>query len=614
MLADQARKATLCEVVWDRADIPETLVKGESFTTAVTFSNSSEHDLACSGDEPVRVAVLFQAVERDGALSESVPDVRHPLPADVEVGAAQTCHLVLQAPPTTGAYRLYVGIVKSQFVWSAAGLEGALVCTVSVQDAMDVEAVAKPLQDSYDVLMSPSLHAGAGPVRTLDADSLPPAAVSEDTPRPSAPDADFQESESIEKVVSDLDPPSTFALHDLTAFMGGGPAAGSKRLITSLNRIVFVEAGLPAHTPMDTYLDHFAELGLEGVPMHFLLENEGPVFQLLPLTANPLSYAHNWAAAIVLGVEGRAQTPAAAKAQLLRAARCCASILQAQAPYGASWAWEIGLDSVDGEIPFCNLALEDVAEVAAAMQAQWQLLGMPPTQLQLTPVVLPLEAKERGWHRGAQAAPPDPYFDAVRGSETARAAESGREVSEDDSEPPLWDPVPSRPALAPIDLQSDGASHIEYTYREKTAVFLWATGSRNEIPITQLNRLHALQFGDILYHFVIAPDGQIVETLRGPKPDGHLVPPLSAALHIGLQGDFTQQFPPEAQTEGCILLLARLARKEEQIATQVDDGTRPVTIGTEHWLFKDEWRAKVLHQTTNVVEKLRSREEGRPLT
>ena len=82
------------------------------------------------------------------------------------------------------------------------------------------------------------------------------------------------------------------------------------------------------------------------------------------------------------------------------------------------------------------------------------------------------------------------------------------------------------------------------------------------------------------------------------------------ALHIGLQGDFKQQFPPEAQTKGCILLLARLARKEEQLAAQVDLGTRPVTIGTEHWLHKDDWREKVLHQTSLLAEILEDQERG----
>ena len=97
--------------------MPEACVKGESFTTSVTFTNISEHALSCSGDDPARLAVLFQAVDSSDSMQNSVPDLRYPLPEDVGVGAAQTCRLVLQAPPTTGAYRLYVGIVSSQFVW-----------------------------------------------------------------------------------------------------------------------------------------------------------------------------------------------------------------------------------------------------------------------------------------------------------------------------------------------------------------------------------------------------------------------------------------------------------------------------------------------------------------
>ena len=124
----------------------------------------------------------------------------------------------------------------------------------------------------------------------------------------------------LEKVVPDLAPPTKFEVYDLTAFFSAGKAEVSKRLLTSLNRIVFVEAGLPASTPMDIYLDHFVELGLEGLPMHFLIENDGLVFQLLPLTTNPLSYSQNWASAMVLGLEGKANSQAEAKEKLHRAA------------------------------------------------------------------------------------------------------------------------------------------------------------------------------------------------------------------------------------------------------------------------------------------------------
>ena len=39
------------------------------------------------------------------------------------------------------------------------------------------------------------------------------------------------------------------------------------------------------------------------------------------------------------------------------------------------------------------------------------------------------------------------------------------------------------------------------------------------------------------------------ETHRGTKPDERLISPQNEALHIGLQGDFKQHFPPEAQTK-----------------------------------------------------------------
>ena len=49
--------------------------------------------------------------------------------------------------------------------------------------------------------------------------------------------------------VPDLARPAKFEVSDLTSFFSVGKAEVSKRLLTSLNRIVFVEAGLPArHT------------------------------------------------------------------------------------------------------------------------------------------------------------------------------------------------------------------------------------------------------------------------------------------------------------------------------------------------------------------------------
>ena len=189
-------------------------------------------------------------------------------------------------------------------------------------------------------------------------------------------------------------------------------------------------------------------------------------------------------------------------------------------------------------------------------------------------------------------------------------ADSGHVSGPTAEEDPLWVPLTSRVLQEPLDLQSNGSSHIEYAYRDKTSVFLWATGSTNDVPITQLRRIHELQFGDILYHFVIASDGQVFETHRGPKPDEQLVSPQREALHIGLQGDFKQQFPPESLSKGCILLLARLDQSEEQSAAQKEPGARPVRIGTEHWFHKDNWQEEVLEQKSRLVEFLRAGKEG----
>ena len=307
MLADQSRKSTLCEVVWVRSEIPQTLVRGETVKTSVTFSNTSKHAFSCSGDDPARLALFFHVAESLNPFEDSVPDLRYPLPEDVGVGAAQTCHFVLQVPSTPGTFRLFVGIVKTQFVWSAAELEGAFVLTVSVVEPAEVKSEFKAEKNSDEALMAPSVHSASGPLRAQETEtwqslvqleSKEPAAASESTSFSSSSDEDYRELETQENSVPDLASPVKFEVSDLTSFFTVGKAEVSKRLLTSLNRIVFVEAGLPASTPMDIFLDHFVALGLEGLPMHFLLENDGPVFQWLPLNTNPLSYSQNWASAM----------------------------------------------------------------------------------------------------------------------------------------------------------------------------------------------------------------------------------------------------------------------------------------------------------------------------
>ena len=228
----------------------------------------------------------------------------------------------------------------------------------------------------------------------MQLESKEPAAASESTSFSSSSDEDYRELETQENSDPDLASPVRFEVSDLTSFFTVGKAEVSKRLLTSLHRIVFVEAGLPASTPMDIFLDHFVALGLEGLPMHFLLENDGPVFQWLPLnTKSPFLFPK-------LGVgnssgfgrkskfQGRGQREATASRQVLRHHSA------GQAPYGMPSSWEIGLDSLDGEIPFCNLTVEDLEEASAVMHEQWQLLGMSQTQLVLTPIALLLEAKE----------------------------------------------------------------------------------------------------------------------------------------------------------------------------------------------------------------------------
>ncbi len=618
MLADRALKATLCEVVWERVEIPEPIVVGQTLNIAVTFSNTTAQRLCCSGDDPVRLAVAYQADSDPATQDMVIPDLRYPLPEDVAVGAALTCQVGLPTPPVPGEYRLLIGIAKTQFVWSTPELEGAFVCSISILEPALPEAVSAVSESRDDsACMDPEHQAPAIPILAAEASLT----LSAETVPPMEPDTPAAASRTVSEKNGVQDRPATetpvpeqpvdFAIVDLTAFFPAGTNDKAVRLLSSLHRIVFIETGLPATTPMDAQLDHFLKLGLEGMPMHYVLEDAGAVYQVLPLTTMPLSYSRNLAPAIVLGLEGRARTPAEAKERLRRAVQCSATLLRDLRPFGLPNIWEIGMDSVDGEIPFCGLSPEGLEAVQEAMHEQWQRLGMAHTPLEVTAIALPFEAalaEESTREPDATTTTPASERHGVPAGAAAPVPEGSAALAD---EPLPMAPFASAFTQVPLDLESAESAGLEYAYREKTSFALWATGDTGTAPVAQLRRVHALQYGDILYHFVISPSGQIFETRRGQKPDEFLRPPDRDALHIGLLGDFKHQFPAETQTRGCSLLLANLAYAGEQAIDPDTPGSRPVRIGTEQWWHKEDWRQRVLQEASRLRERMEEEKADR---
>ncbi len=645
MLADRDLKSALCAVVWERVEFPARIVAGQDITVSVTFANATAQRLCCSGDDPVRLAVAFQVVHLQETSEMQASNLRYPLPEDVDVGAVLTCQLKLPSPTEPGEYRILIGIGKTQFVWLAMELDGAFCGYIAIQDPESTESWPETFEaEDESELRFEEQHVSETPrpaaaARPLYAETSPPK--KSDT---------LEKSDALEKLdtheeldaheeldtfevspqsparteVAVWDQPAETALDqvptppvkvevvDLTAFFPARQNEKAVRLLSSLHRFVFIETGLSAHTPLDSQLDHFRELGLEGIPMHYMLENAGPVYQILPLTTVPLSYSRNLAPAIVLGLEGRAQSQVEAKERLLRAVQCSATILQGLSPLGLSQVWEIGMDSVDGKAPFSGLPLDCLAEMQGALHEQWRRLGMVHA-LELTPIDLPLESPlpnenptdpdaETELAQERHGSPRDPNL-ALAGSLTPIEGET-----------PVDDPLPMAPLITPfqpmpLDLDSEAAKGLEHAYRERTSCVVWAAGDTGTAPVAQLRRIHTLQYGDILYHFVIAPDGQIFETRRGSGPDEILQSPDSTALHIGLLGDFRHQFPAEAQTQGCSLLLARLTHGEERAADPDTPKSRPVRIGTEQWWRKEDWQHKVLLQASQLQDRMEEQKE-----
>ena len=614
MLADRTLKATLCKVDWDHVVAPERIAVGEEFEIAVTFSNNAEMILHCSGDDPVRFALAFRPDRNETWDVMPGPELRFPLSKNVEIGGQLDLQLHVQAPRIQGEYQLFLGIVKSQFVWTSTELEGAFIGNVSILDPIVMESLLNESEPDdgtgADTLeLSDQVIPASAETDSDKLTEVPPVSNESESLHDQIGTGEaVQEREAIKEDVAAGTTPMEFDIIDLTAFIPLGTETSPSRLPAALNRIVFAETGLTADTPLDAYLDHFRHLGLEDLPIHFVLENEGPIFQVLSLDAAPLTYSQNLAQALVLGLEGRAMSQIEAKKKLLWAAKVCATILHSQVPFGLSLTWEIGMDSLDGEIPFCGLAQEYLMEVEVAMQEQWEQLGKGYGPLTLNTIDLPLESP---LGVGFSTDKEGESESLVKGS-TDSAEGSGVHVEQSLTELEIEN-VPlhsytltSTDSNEPVDLESAAAEALGLAYKEKESVTLWAAGEQGNVPVSQLRRIHGLQYGDIVFHFVITTDGKVFETRRGFKPDEKLPMPFKEALHVGLLGDFTSQYPTENQTRSCSLLLARLASGQNQSGEIDSPSSQNVSIGTEKWYSKEDWIQRLLLSSSQLQDQLKA--------
>lgn len=634
-LAAQARSASLCDVSWsEMQDSLAAPAKGP-VRLEVRVTNPSGENLHCSGDDPVRLAAALlprtEAKETELLLS----DLRMPLPEDLPAGGELSWSVELpEFEMQESQYALFLGLVRSQFVWSAAELPSAFSCLItqerhadeagepvddceeqiprSTPEDLDPEPpeAAKPSTEEKQQLpfdteetdeseaetsVTDSTADGTGEEQHPSEDQLPGQGPEEhaEAVRGNVPAEAISASERVADTAPDA-ADTDCRIVNLSSFVQASMREGKARPVGSLRRIVFVDSGLESSVPLEEFQAHFRKLGYEGIPIHFLLTDGEEAFQLLPISTPPHPYSRNLEAAVVLGLEGSSSSQAEGHARLQRAAWICASILRHHVPFGLTPDLEVGLDSLDGSPAFAGLPPEILEEACGIISDHWMRLGMYRWPLSLVPVDLPLEARTEDEGSEIEAAP-DLQTPSEEGPPSAQ-----------DGPPSAGDPVgaaslgpipetqwsmPSRPEPYPLRLGGSISERLKGENGRHRAVAFWAAGDSGEMPLTELQRLHGLATQSGFFHFVIDASGRPFETRSAPDSKMRAGPERDGTVHIGLQGDFRLAAPDPSQTVVCGQLLALLSGRDVQLNPSL------VTVGTQQWFRKEEWLQRVMRQS-----------------
>lgn len=584
-LAIHRHQDELCPVVWEQVDIPAQVAPGTSFRALLHFTNTGEQVMHCSGDVPVRLGYIFQGTRGQEGPVPVFPEKRVPLAQDVGIGESGTLQVLMWSPPATGDYQLHIGFVQPRFVWSATAFEDACTHTLSVQKLPEPARTTAAGPDRAEVPPAPGPDAPPAP------DTEPDMNLDMEDPMPAPAPEPYPASRAEVP-----DPPAAMReILDITAFVPQ-PAPSQVRALEALQRIVFVETGLSLTLPLDAYPVHFQQMGFEDIPVHFVLGLTGPVYQIQHPTANPATFSRNLSQAIVLGLEGRAQTAEEAQARLHSVADAGAAILHDWTASGLPATLELGIDTLDGRPAFCGLDKAQLQGFGDLILDHWQGQGGQRESLRLSPVVLPLEAGPPESDRMVPASTgPHPSPDIPAPVPPVSQPHEAHRALQRDASAPRPTPVDAQ-AHPPLDLDAPDTEQIGFLYQERRGVTIWATGETGAMPLPQLKRIHALRMGDILYHFVVDRAGQIVATHRSQNPDSHLEALHARALHIGLRGDFRHHGPSAIQTAACSRLLNRLARNASllDLASALTPATAaPLTVGMP-WPNHQDWCQRVL--------------------
>ena len=610
LLERQGIQDALVPVAWEQVNLPAHIPPGEMFTTRLQFTNIGEQPMLCSGDDPVRLGYRFLPLPGNGSRMPAHGEMRVPLPGDIGIGESDSLEARLRAPDTEGTYLLHLGFVKAQFVWSTASRHMAHRLELHV--AAEAEATASeegtPDEIPEPTAADPEPENLAMPEPEAEAEAVAdPAQESEEDPVGEAEEDPV--GEAAMPVESAEDETVAPEIYDISVFLPASRADQPLRPLDTLHRIIIVETGVSATLPLDAMQAHFGEFGASQIPFHFMIDRSGAVYRLQDPQRHPDPYRRNMDLALVIGLEGQAQDQDEARTKLWEAASSCAQILRTCMAAGLPHTLEVGTDTLDLQPGFSQFVQDDLAELCQHLAKLCRPLASPDQVMELAPVVLPPEEVD---------APPAPDTDqeddAVPQEDPAPVAspasadvplpaeeeeEEVPQVAAARPEEPETSPLVPELIQEPLDLTTADRENLGYAHGGRAGVTLWATNEPGNMPLQQIRRIHALRLQDILYHYVIAPQGQIYETRRSDRADHHTSRQNAETLHIGLQGEWRQAGPTRQQTEACVHLLARLARNTQLLALEhclLPAASTPLRIGTEDWPSGHGWLQHVVQE------------------
>jgi N-acetylmuramoyl-L-alanine amidase len=94
-----------------------------------------------------------------------------------------------------------------------------------------------------------------------------------------------------------------------------------------------------------------------------------------------------------------------------------------------------------------------------------------------------------------------------------------------------------------------------------------ATPARSSMEIETIMRYLQSKGGSLGYHYIVSPDGMIIQTTPPDRIVSHCTGHNSVSIGVELMGDFSKTAPPTIQADKATLLCRALRRKYPTITS-----------------------------------------------